>query len=234
MTSPPKQSWTALLDTVEGHVLWFGLVLSLLAVGALAMSWLWWPDHAQILLAMTATNIVFGRVVALSFGYAADLGHVIVLFVNMLIETILVLLFYPLFVFSWRHVVELKGLRSIIQRTTQAAEKKREWVHRYGIVGLFVFVWFPFWMTGPMVGCAIGFLLGLRTWINLSVVLISTYLAIIGWALLLRKLQDLVTAYSVFGPMTLVVIIILLILVGYTLHGVTREHKDGGDIDSRQ
>lgn len=229
MTLPSKQPWAVLQDTVEGRVLWLGLLLSLFAISALAMSWLWWPEVAQTLLAMTATNIVFGRVVALSFGYAAGLGHAIVLFVNMLIETILVLLFYPLFVLSWRHMVELRGLRKIMRRTAQTAETKHEWVRKFGVVGLFVFVWFPFWMTGPMVGCAIGFLLGLRTWINLSVVLSSTYLAIAGWALLLRQLHDLVAASNVFGPMTLVAILILLILAGYALHKVRLENKVNDD-----
>ena len=78
------------------------------------------------------------------------------------------------------------------------------------MIGLLAFVCLPFWMTGPVVGCAIGFLLGLRTWVNLTVVLAGTYLAIGGWALLLRELHARVAEYSVFGPMVLMALIVLI------------------------
>lgn len=220
-----RRAWIRLLHSGEGRVLAIGLVLSLLGISGLALSWLWAPPLSQVLVAMTAANILFGRAAAMSFGYAVNLSHGVVVPVNMLIETILVLLFYPLFVFSWRQLVEIRGLSKIIKRTTRAAEANRETIRKYGMIGLLAFVCFPFWMTGPVVGCAIGFLLGLRTWVNLTVVLAGTYLAIGGWALLLRELHARVAEYSVFGPMVLMALIVLIAVAGYLLH---REHPEGG------
>nr|MDJ0863540.1 small multi-drug export protein [Gammaproteobacteria bacterium] len=161
-----RRAWIRLLRSEEGRVLATGLVLAMFGISALALSWLWSPPLSQVLVAMTAMNILFGRAAGMSFGYALSLGHSVVVPVNMLIETILVLLFYPLFVFSWQHLVEIRGLTKIIKRTTVAAEANRETLRKWGMLGLLAFVWMPFWMTGPMVGCAIGFLLGLRTWVN--------------------------------------------------------------------
>nr|MDJ0863725.1 small multi-drug export protein [Gammaproteobacteria bacterium] len=196
-----------------------------------ALSWLWSPTLSQVLVAIAAMNILFGRAAGLSFGYAAGLDHGVVVPVNMIVETILVLLFYPLFVFSWRHLVEIRGLTKLIKRTTTAAEANREKIRKYGMIGLLAFVWLPFWMTGPVVGCAIGYLLGLRTWLNLTVVLAGTYLAIGGWALVLRELHVRVAEYSVFGPMALLALIILIAVVGYLLHKAHRESGpgEGGD-----
>ena len=220
-----RRAWIRLLHSEEGRVLAIGLVLSLLCLSGFALSWLWSPPLSQLLVAMTATNILFGRAAALSFGYAVNLSHGVVVPVNMLIETILVLLFYPLFVFSWRHLVEIRGLSKIIKHTTRAAEANRETIRKYGMIGLLTFVCLPFWMTGPVVGCAIGFLLGLRTWVNLTVVLVGTYLAIGGWALLLRELHARVAQYSVFGPMVLTALIVLIAVAAYLLH---RAHPDRG------
>ena len=222
-----RRAWIRLLRSGEGRVLATGLILSLLGISGLALSWLWSPPLSQVLITMTATNILFGRAAAMSFGYAVNLSHGVVVPVNMLIETILVLLFYPLFVFSWRHLVEIPGLSNIIKRTSRVAEANRETIRKYGKIGLLAFVFLPFWMTGPVVGCAIGFLLGLHTWVTLTVVLAGTYLAIGGWALLLRELHVRVAEYSVLGPMVLTALIILIAVAGYLLHRAHSERKAG-------
>ena len=78
---------------------------------------------------------------------------------------------------------------------------------------MFIFVWIPFWMTGPVVGAIIGFLIGLRSWVNLTVVLSGTCLAILAWALLIQKLHSLVEGYGSFVPMAMVLGFILVILL---------------------
>ncbi len=224
------QTWRELLRTTEGKVLLAGLVISALGVATLGIIWLFTPALSQVLVAMTATNVLFGRAAAMSFGYALGLEHVVVIPVNMLVETILVLLFYPLFVLSWRQVAELKMFSNVIRRIREAAEANEDKVRRYGIIGLFAFVWFPFWMTGPVIGCAIGCLLGLSARLNLAIVLTGTYLAMIVWAILLRELHDKVAEYSAFGPMILVIVIILVVIAGYWLH--RHEHSPESDSDS--
>lgn len=62
---------------------------------------------------MTATNIIFGRAAGISVGYTMGLDHIVVVTVNMLIETILVLLFYPLFVLSWRRLLSNTGTQEL-------------------------------------------------------------------------------------------------------------------------
>jgi uncharacterized membrane protein len=220
-----RQFWRALLGTLEGRVLLAGLLLSTAGIVGLGFTWLWSPAYSQVLVAMTATNVLFGRAAAMSFGYAVGLGHGVVVPVNMLVETVLVLLFYPLFVLSWRQVVEFRTFGNVIRRTREAAEANQDTIRRYGVLGLFAFVWFPFWMTGPVVGCAIGFLLGLSTAVNLAIVLTGTGLAMIGWAIVLRELHDRVAEFSVFGPMIMVIVIILAVVAGHLLHRCGQERR---------
>ena len=158
-----------------------------------------------------------------SIGYAGGYGHAIVIPVNMWVETVLVLLFYPLFVFSMRKLVVFPKLKRYIERTRAAAELHRDTVRRYGIIGLFVFVWFPFWMTGPVVGCAIGYLLGMSPWLTIVVVLAGTYIAMGGWALLMFDLHNRATEFGDWAPLLLISLIILFVLLGYGLN----RHKQG-------
>jgi hypothetical protein len=88
---------------------------------------------------------------------------------------------------------------------------------------VFAFVWFPFWMTGPVVGSVIGFLLGLPVWLNMTVVLAGTYIAIFCWALFLRQLHEQVAAYSSYAGLILMGVLIAIIVLGNFL--VRRRHE---------
>lgn len=219
-----NHTWKKLLATPEGRILEIGLIMALLFITVLGFSCLRFQEKAHVLIGMSATNILFGRAAGISFGYSFDLGNVSVIITNIIIETNLVLIFYPLFVFSWRSILVIKPLRRIMKRTSIAAEAHQDAMRKYGIIGLFMFVWLPFWMTGPVVGCAVGYLLGLTPWKNLTIVLSSTCLAIIGWAILLRKIHDKVAEFSPYASIALVIVIILIVSVIYVLRHLRHKY----------
>ncbi len=178
----------------------------------------WSPQTSRMISAMSFSNIIFGRAVSLSIGFAGGYGHTLVIGVNAWVETVLVLLFYPIFVFSMQKLVVFPKLKHFLDRTRAAAEHHQDKVHRYGIIGLFTFVWFPFWMTGPVVGSAIGYLLGFSHWLTLSVVLAGTYIAMGGWAYVLFGVQARAAEFGSWAPALIIGIIIMLVLAGYYLN----------------
>jgi uncharacterized membrane protein len=212
-----NQDWRELLATPEGYILQIGLIMALLFITVLGLGYIYYPEKAHVFTGMSATNILFGRAAGISFGYSFELGNVLVIITNIIIETILVLIFYPLFVFSWNSILVIKPLRKIMERTSTAAETHQDTIRKYGIIGLFMFVWIPFWMTGPMVGCAVGYLIGLSPWKNLTIVLSSTCLAVICWALLLREIHDKIAEYGPYASILLVIVIILIVTGIYFL-----------------
>ena len=212
-----NQDWRELLTTPEGYILQIGLIMALFFTTLLGLGYIYYPEKAHVFTGMSATNILFGRAAGISFGYSFELGNVLVIITNIIIETILVLIFYPLFVFSWNSILVIKPLRKIMERTSIAAETHQYTIRKYGIIGLFMFVWIPFWMTGPMVGCAVGYLLGFSPWKNLTIVLSSTFMAVVCWALLLRKIHDKIAEYGPYASIVLVIAIILIVTVIYFL-----------------
>jgi uncharacterized membrane protein len=209
--------WRQLLKMTEGRILLLGIACALAGLIVMGLTAFWSPQTSRMMGAMIFTDIAFGMIVSMSVGYTNGFGHALVIPVVMWVETVMVLLFYPVFVFSMRKLVEFPRLKRIIERTQAAAERHDEKVRRYGAVGLFVFVWFPFWMTGPVVGCAIGYLLGMPARVTLSVVLAGTFVAIIGWAYALFVLYSRAAVFAPWAPVFIVSLVILVILAVYFL-----------------
>lgn len=228
-TSVPEQSNLlkgTLLTSSEGRLLLIGAILAIIYIFWLGTKLLFSPEESQLLIGITATGLLFGRATAMAFGYTLGMGHHTVIPICIIIETILVLIFYPLFVFSWRHLLDIKRLKNIFERIQQAADRNKGKVQRYGVIGLFLFVWFPFWMTGPVVGSVIGFLLGLKVWLNITVVLGGTCAAIFGWAFFLRQLHEQVASHSSYAAMILTLLLIIVVIMGHLLHQTLRNNKN--------
>lgn len=223
-----------LLASQEGRLLLIGVALAFIHACWLIFKLAASPEAAQALIGATVAAVVGGRAAGLVSGYSLGLGNAAVIPIVMIVETVYVLTLYPLFVFSWRHLVVIRRLKNVLARIRGAAEAHHGRIQKYGIIGLFVFVWMPFWMTGPVVGAAIGFLIGLRTWFNLPVVLIGTYAAIISWAFFLRHVHGWLASYSVYAPVLLLAGLLAIIIVGHRLHRTVQNHRNGSEQSSHQ
>jgi len=206
---PPQPGWPGgeLLQSPEARILALGLGLAALTVLTLGIGWLLDPDATTVFAAMTGLNLTVGRAAGMSFGYASGLTHPVVISSNVLVETIQVLVVYPLFVLSWNNLVDVRHMRRFLAGMRRSAEASQPRVARYGMIGLFAFVFLPFWMTGPVVGAIIGFLIGLKPRQNLATVLSGTYAAVLIWAMLFQRMNVLMAdygRYAVFGTVLII------------------------------
>jgi len=208
----------SLFSSTEGRLLGIGLTLAGLMLLAFGIGWLLFPDSVLGYAAMTGLNLIIGRAAGMSFGYASGFDHAQVIPLNMLVESIQVLVVYPLFALSWRQLIQLRALQPFVTRLYRAAELRGGAVQKFGIAGLFVFVFTPLWMTGPVVGAIIGFLIGLRPWVNLAVVLVATYFAIGVWGLLLNELNTWAITVNRFAPYVLFLSIMLIAIAMHLLN----------------
>jgi uncharacterized membrane protein len=78
------------------------------------------------------------------------------------------ILFYPLFVLSWQRLLVIKVFKNLMEPSREAVEAHRDTIRKYAILGLIIFVCLPFRPSAPLVGCVIGFMLGLRPLLNLN------------------------------------------------------------------
>lgn len=161
---------------------------------------------------MSGLNLIIGRAAGMAYGYANGLDHLPVIACNVLVESVQVLVIYPLFVLSCRQWLLPPWLSIPLARLRASAEGSHAAVRRFGMVGLFVFVFMLFWMTGPVVGSIMGHLLGLRNRTTL-VVLSGTYLAIGVYALFLDEVDAWASAYGQYAAFLVLVALAALVMV---------------------
>jgi uncharacterized membrane protein len=222
---PPKPVWRQLLKTAEGRILLLGIAIAFAGLIGMGLVAFWSPQTSEMIGAMSITNLILGAVVSMSIDYVAGYGHPLVIAVNMWVETVVVLLFYPVFVLSLRKLVVFPRLKRFLERTQAAAERHHDKVRRYGIAGLFIFVWVPFWMTGPVVGSAIGYLLGFPAWLTLSVVIAGTFMTLLSWAYLLFGIYTRAADFGPWASVLIIGLIVLVILAFYLLNRRSRSRK---------
>ena len=182
----------------EGKILILGLTLLGCFFILVLLCALFFPHYLQQILSITATNIIFGRMAGLSIGIASQMNTTLLIAFNLFIESIMVLIFYPLFELSWNKLdlISYQPLNQFLERSKESAHKYEPVIKRYGVIGLILFVLTPFAMTGPVVGSFVGFLIGFKHHKTLLVVLFSTLIAIIIWVYLIKNFEALLITYS--------------------------------------
>lgn len=200
-----------ILTTTHGKVLLLGIFLVLFLIGFIGVYYFIDIKFAHKISAMVVTNIVVGRVPSLSLGYASELSHFWVITTNVYIEMVMATLFYSAFVFSYHNIEKVSFLHNFFTKIQEYRVKYANLFDKYGIFGLFIFVFSPFWMTGPTVGAIIGYLIGLRPCVIIATVLGATIVAMSVWGLLLN---ELVTMMNMISDSFIWIILAIVVVVG--------------------
>jgi len=167
------------------------------------------------LLSLTGISVVFGRLVGLYGGYALRMDYAEVLFVNLYIETALLLVVFPLISFSMKKAVQAKFAQRFVEYMIKNAKKNQQQIERFGAPGLFLLILFPFWTMGSIAGSAVGLLMRLDPLFNLALVLCASFGKIILWHLALLKFHVTVSAMNKFAPYVILAAIALAAALWY-------------------
>jgi uncharacterized membrane protein len=192
-----------------GNILLLGIMLIVLGIISIIVSYQINASFTNKITGMVVTNLFVGRVPSLSLGYASGLSSFWVIFTNVMVELILVFILYPLFVLSFNGMLKFKVLENFFTQVKEKKEQHKDTFNKYGRFGLFVFVFIPFWMTGPIVGAMVGFLIGLRHYVIMFIVFIATIISITLWAVFL---QEIIEALRLFDVRLLWVLLIVFLL----------------------
>ena len=207
-----KQFIKKVFQTQEGFVLISSIFLTICLVSFVIVYYFIDPTFSNKITGIVFTNIFLGRVPALSLGYAAGMSHLETISVNIIAEMILVTLIYSLFIFSYRGILKVKALEDFFIKVEEKKEEHKDKFEKYGKVGLFVFVFIPFWMTGPIVGSIIGFLIGMKHFTVIFIVFLSLIVSVTLWGLFLQEIIDFVIGFDVRLLWLLIFIIILVFI----------------------
>lgn len=207
-----------LFKTESGKILLIGIFLIIFLSIFIFVWYFIDPSFSNKISGMVVTNIAVGRVPSLSFGYASELSHFEVIFTNIYVEMILVTILYPMFVFSYNDILHIKFLEKFFEDAKKYQQKNQALFDRYGVIGLFIFVFIPFWMTGPIVGSIVGYLLGMKHYKVMLIVFGATSVAITLWGLLLNELIVLLNMVNA----SLIWFILAFIVLAFVINRIVK------------
>jgi len=137
-----------------------------------------------------------GRLVSIVDGVATGFGKTYLLFQCGLQDIILLLLLYAPVVGAYEGAVRRGLVARQIDQVRRAAERHKSRVEPFGAIGLWAFVFFPFWSTGALVGGVVGYLLGMRTRVVFASVFTGHVLSTVALIYFFDYVEDIARSFN--------------------------------------
>ncbi len=171
-------------DLIEVKILLTGLILSFLT--CLYLLYLLFTNLGlyKVLSSTAIVHIMGGRALGIAACLSADISRFYTILYNFFLEVVIVLITYGIVVLVIQNIIQPKLFRSAVKQAELAARDQKTNIKKYGAIGLFLFVMLPFFMTGPVIGSIIGYLLNYKAINNFLIVFSGTLSSIIIYALI--------------------------------------------------
>jgi uncharacterized membrane protein len=182
-------------DLAEVKILLIGLILSFLT--CLYLLYLLFTNFGlyKILSSTAIVHIMGGRALGIAACLSADISLFYTILYNFFLEIVIVLIAYGMVVLIMRNIIQQKLFRSAARQAELAAQDQKTNIKKYGAIGLFLFVMLPFFMTGPVIGSIIGYLLNYKAINNFLIVFSGTLSSILIYALIGNNLINHINQY---------------------------------------
>ena len=153
----------------------------ILAIGAvvLVLCGLFWPEPYARGWWLVLELFTVGRTVCAYEGVRLGFSKAYLLFQGGAQDVGFFLLVFPWVIRFYERVSSNRFVDRILGSVTRAAERNRDRIQGYGTVGLFLFAFFPASGTGTLVGCMVGYLLGLPVRLAVPVVIAGHLLCLV-------------------------------------------------------
>ncbi len=191
-----------------GHVLLIACLLTWLLCYLLLGSpyeYNWW---------IILSAIFLGRAAAVGSGLEMGFSPVFLFFQTAFADLLITFYVYPIFVRGYSHLTRVPYIGNYLDNLHQVALSYESTMKPYGIIGLMLFVIFPFWSTGALVGAILGFLIGLPVVTTLVSVTVGNLIAIGAWVWFYHWLTDWNRGVAVVVLVLIFAVAITGILVG--------------------
>jgi len=206
------------LNLIEVRILLTGLALTVLTGIYFLYLIFTNPGMYKVLSSTAIIHIMGGRALGIATCFSAGISPFYTILYNFFLEVVIVLIAYGIVVLVMRNVIQPRIFDGAVRQAELAAQGQKTKIKKYGSVGLFLFVMFPFFMTGPVIGAIIGYLLNYRAINTFLIVFSGTLTSIIIYALIGNNIINLINQYVEIevikkwgGIIAIVMIVVFLI-----------------------
>ena len=200
------------------------LCLAVFSIVCVSTALIWGKPyiHAwQLVLA----HLVGGRPLNASVGTALGFGRTFVLFQACMQDLILSLYLYPCIVSGYRFAARWPVAGRALHNTHRLAVEHKDRLAPYGMAGLAIFVILPLWGTGPYVGVAAGYLMGLSTTRTFAAVTAGNVVAVALWIGVFDAINDELAEINRNLPWAPAAAILVLSVVAMIWHSARKRRR---------
>jgi uncharacterized membrane protein len=183
------------LNMIEVKILLLGLVLTALTGTCFLYLLFTDPGLYKVLSSTAIIHIMGGRALGIITCLSAGISIYYTILYNFFLEVVIVLIAYGIVVLVMRNIIQPKLFKSAVREAELTAQRQKTKIKKYGTIGLFLFVMFPFFMTGPVIGAIIGYLLNYRAINNFLIVFSGTLSSIVIYTLIGDNLINFINQY---------------------------------------
>lgn len=202
-----------------------GVALAVVEGLALALILASDPSLGLRILSMIGACHVGGRLAFIGAGFEAELPALATALIATFHNSVVVLLAYPLWLLLCRRLERLP----LLARLRRKVERSRSLRSRWNLLGIGIFIWAPFPMTGAVIGALLAHSEGYPPRQVLPVALGAMTAGVISWTL---AFEHLYTWLRGIGPHLTTTVTLLLIFLP-PIWNVVRRKEGAGHISHR-
>ncbi len=139
---------------------------------------------------LVLAQVLSGRAGSAHLGMELGFSRYYLLFQICMHDFILMLYIYPWFARGYNNLPRIRVLGKSLVRMNEFLIQNKDSIAPYGVVGLLVLVFFPFWNVGPLVGVSLAYVVGMRVSLAFTTVIAGNVLAVAAWIWAYDKLQQ--------------------------------------------
>ncbi len=223
------------LNMIEVKILLLGLVLAgLTGIYLLCLLFID-PGLYKVLSSTAIIHFMGGRALGIVTCLSAGVSLFYTILYNFLLEVIIVLIAYGIVVLVMRNIIQPKLFDGAVRQAELTAQHQKTKIKKYGSIGLFLFVMFPFFMTGPVIGSIIGYLLNYKAINTFLIVFSGTLTSILIYAFIGNNFINFINQYISIDVLekwgTIVIAVLLVVFFIYHLKTVKAFLYYNGDGD---
>lgn len=193
--------------------------IALIAWGMLLIAWgAVDPEPYAMGWRLVLELMFLGHLVSIADGISLGFSNAYLLLQNILQDIIVLLICYPWIVAGYQAGVKRSFFARRLDKLRRHAERNKRIVEPFGAVGLWVFVFFPFWSTGVLVGGIVGYLMGMRTWVVFVTVFLGHCLSVIVCVLFFDAAYSMAQKFNEGVARFLPFIVIGLLIAGSLIY----------------
>ncbi len=197
----------------RGQIFVTGCAMLIAWVATIAILWRLQHHRWLDVLVMGFTQLMVGRAGAIAQATQAGFNPYLSILLACYIDCTIVMIAYPVLIFSYHNLLERRFFKQHMEPIFASARRNVAHFRRSKIIGVFAFVWFPFFMTGVVAGSVLGYLLGLRPWITMATVAVGTLSATICWVFAYNNIFSWLGTVHRSVPIAVTVVIIIVLAV---------------------